>query len=1039
MSSLGFVISPDSGERLAALDGTSSFIVQAPAGSGKTELLIQRYLKLLGKVDRPERILAMTFTRKAAAEMRERILKALAMGEAVAPHEEITRDLATAALARDREMGWNLLENPGRIKVQTIDSMCGALVEQMPWLARQGAVPEIVDEAKPLYRSAAHKTVLMVEQRGRHAEWLELLLLHLDNKTARVAEMITDMLAKRQQWIGLTVEVTDESRGEMDERLEQAVLEAKEAVEQLMAPDEAAAILLEVGDWSAATEKLLTKRDFTWRKDLSKKLPNLFPRLESVPGLLENVKFLGKLPPTKFTDEQWKVLRALLEVLKLAAAQLWVAFQEAGQVDFAGVAMAAGEALGDAEAPTDLALKLDARIDHLLIDEFQDTSQDQFHLLEKLMAGWEWNDGRTLFAVGDPMQSIYRFRRAEVGLFLRTAEDGIGSVRPESLVLSANYRSVRGIVDWVNRVFGAVFPARNDRPTGAVAYSRSIAAKPEGPDPVRCHGFPQKDWDAEAERVVELVRDAFAEDPEGTVAILVRARPQLRAIVDALKRAGLSYAAVNVDSLRDRQCVLDLLSLTRAMLYLGDRISWLAVLRAPWCGLSLEELHEIAKGDGKALIYDLIEHTANPRAAKVRRILEAAFEQRGRCDLRVWVERTWRALGGDACLQTSGDWKDATDYFALLEKEQTGGALPDFDGFAARVEDMKAEPDPNADARLQVMTIHKSKGLQFDTVILPGLGRDGARDGQQLFLYHEGLLAPVKETGSNGDPIYSYLSEIEKTKSRNELVRQLYVAATRAKKRLHLMGYVGAKGTPKTGTMLAVLWDGLSEPERRVFADAAQVESDDAPKKRPVPIRRLPLDWRPEPAVPPVTWKGASTDVAAERAPTFEWVGDNLRHAGTAVHAILQRMSRTSGYRATAGAIRTALAQLGVPAADREMTARRVERAVERTLGSERGRWILDPAHADARSEMAIAAAVDGKIVRGTIDRTFVDQTGTRWVIDFKTSWHEGGGLSGFLDEEQRRYRPQLERYGRFFTARGERVRLGLYFPLLDEWREWGM
>jgi ATP-dependent helicase/nuclease subunit A len=405
-----------------------------------------------------------------------------------------------------------------------------------------------------------------------------------------------------------------------------------------------------------------------------------------------------------------------------------------------------------------------------------------------LIAGWDGNDGRTLFVVGDPMQSIYRFRQAEVGLFLDTAAQGIGALQPEALVLRANYRSAQGIVEWVNRVFGVVFPARSDAHTGAVNYSASDATREERENPVVLHAFAERDSEREAQRVVELIRETYARNPTGTVAILVRARSHLPAIVQAIKRGGLSFRAVKIDDLGQRQVARDLLSLTRAMLHPGDRVAWLAVLRAPWCGLTLADLHTLAGSDPKALIYDLLRgelkglsREGRVRAIRLRRVLAEAFEQRGRMALRVWVERTWRASGGEACLQSTAEVKDASDYFDLLEREQAGSDLRDFDGFAVSVDALKAQADPQADERLQVMTIHEAKGLQFDTVILPGLGRGSARDSTELFLYHEGLMAPIRESGGDHDPLYQYLREIDKKKSANELVRQLYVAATRAK------------------------------------------------------------------------------------------------------------------------------------------------------------------------------------------------------------------------------------------------------------------
>ena len=1046
-SQLGFAWLTDDRERREALDPRRSFIVQAPAGSGKTELLIQRYLKLLSVAEKPERIFAMTFTRKAAAEMRERILGALArVGQIeIAPHEKVTQELARAALKRSDALGWELLENPGRIRVQTIDALCGSLVAQMPWLARQGSLPKIVEEAESLYRSAAQRTVLMVERESRYSEWLEHLLLHLDNKTSRMGDLVASMLAKRDQWIDLAYSMNDDSREEMERVLETVVEEAHEAVERLISREDLAFIRDAFGPWDEAVERLLTKAGKV-RKDIEKKYGALAARLLASEELLSNLDFIRKLPPRKFNDDQWMTLRSLLEVLKLGVGQLKLTFREADACDFSEMTLAARTALGSAENPSDLALKLDARIDHLLIDEFQDTSVGQFALAKSLIDGWEQGDGRTLFVVGDPMQSIYRFRQAEVGLFLETAERGIGSLRPEPLLLRSNYRSARGIVEWVNRVFTAAFPAHNDSHTGAVSYSASDATLEERERPVVLHAFPEKDSELEARRVVELVREAHAEDPKGVVAVLVRARSHLPAIIEAIKSAGLSFRAVKIDDLGQRQVARDLLSLTRAMLHLGDRVAWLAILRAPWCGLSLADLHALASGDAKALAYDLlhgnldgISEGGQLRILRLLRVLDAAFEERGRVALRVWVANTWKALGGAACLQSTGEVKDANDYFDLLEREQVGCDLPDFDGFAMAVNAAKAQADPQADERLQLMTIHEAKGLQFDTVILPGLGRGSARESTELFLYHEGLMAPIQGSGGDEDPIYQYLREIEKQKSANELVRQLYVAATRAKKRLHCLGYVQGNGKPLSGSFLAVLWKGLDEEERAPFIHA--VNDDGAAREmapRVAALRRLPLDWVAASGVEPVQWERVEEAVEDEREPTFEWVGDSLRHAGTVVHGILQRVARDAGYRAGAAAIRTSLAQLGVSTEELDQTAQRVEKAVSRTLASERGRWILAQ-HDEARSEIAVAASADGKVLSGRIDRTFVDQDGTRWVIDFKTSWHDGGGLARFLDEKQRRYGAQMERYGRLFGALGARVRLGLYFPLMDEWREWGI
>ena len=137
---------------------------------------------------------------------------------------------------------------------------------------------------------------------------------------------------------------------------------------------------------------------------------------------LECLSRFRNLPAPQFTEPQWQAVQAAVSVLTLAVGELQLVFRERGRVDFAELAIRASSALGQVDAPEDLALALGQSIQHLLVDEFQDTSATQFELIEKLTAGWEPGDGRTLFLVGDPMQSIYRFRQADVSLFLKARE-----------------------------------------------------------------------------------------------------------------------------------------------------------------------------------------------------------------------------------------------------------------------------------------------------------------------------------------------------------------------------------------------------------------------------------------------------------------------------------------------------------------------------------------------------------------------------------------------------------------------------------------
>ncbi|MGH8646901.1 MAG: UvrD-helicase domain-containing protein, partial [Gammaproteobacteria bacterium] len=198
-------LTPDADQRSLALDPATSFIVRAPAGSGKTELLTQRFLSLLGYVRRPEEILAITFTQKAAAEMRSRIRDALDDARAPAgsggPYVEQRRGLAARVVQRDRELGWELERNPNRLRIQTIDALCAWLTRRLPLLSGFGMQAQILEDADPLYRAAARNTLAELESGEAWSELIAKLLQHLDNDLPRLEDLLTEMLGRRDQWI----------------------------------------------------------------------------------------------------------------------------------------------------------------------------------------------------------------------------------------------------------------------------------------------------------------------------------------------------------------------------------------------------------------------------------------------------------------------------------------------------------------------------------------------------------------------------------------------------------------------------------------------------------------------------------------------------------------------------------------------------------------------------------------------------------------------------------------------------------------------
>ncbi|HEX4882598.1 MAG TPA: UvrD-helicase domain-containing protein, partial [Casimicrobiaceae bacterium] len=235
------LLAQDDAARRDALDASRSFLVQAPAGSGKTELLIQRYLALLARVDEPERILALTFTRKAAGEMRERVIAALDAAarrvpvDAAKPHEQVTRDLALRVLAQDGARGWTLDRHPARLRILTFDALTTWLVRNAPLAAGLGPAPGYADDARALHGEAAATAIARADADDRH--WRRLLV-HLHNDADRAADLLARLLGKRDQLLRQIVGRTpQEVRAALVAALEDEVCSALAALERAFPAD----------------------------------------------------------------------------------------------------------------------------------------------------------------------------------------------------------------------------------------------------------------------------------------------------------------------------------------------------------------------------------------------------------------------------------------------------------------------------------------------------------------------------------------------------------------------------------------------------------------------------------------------------------------------------------------------------------------------------------------------------------------------------------------------------------------------------------
>ena len=1205
---------PDQDQRIAALDPHRSILVQAPAGSGKTDLLTRRFLRLLAEVDDPSQIVAITFTKAAAAEMRHRILaqleKASARDASHVDLDEFSMEvLAARALERSRQLNWRLLDLASQLRISTIDSFCRDLAIQQPIYSGIGNNLQISERPTELYGRAARATLQMIGGQAHPIlrDAIKDLLLWRDNGWRELEDLTVKMLGQRDRWMHTFVLSQEPDWKVIRERLERPLAKTVRAALDDLTPllnqvpqagDEAIELarfacthgasdlhrdLAELASFpygphqdNTALEDgrnaylclanllLNVEGEFRQRIDsrlgfprehLDEKLQlqDLIRQVSAVPGL-EALAGVRKLPPARYTEEEWQIVRASFTILRHAVGELKAVFAETGTVDFIEVAQIARHVLlGEDQLPSDAALVVADDIRHLLVDEFQDTSRRQHEFITSLIKAWDDRSGRTIFVVGDPMQSIYFFRDAEAELFRRVQERGFEFGEEESfplhpIQLTANFRADPKLVSSVNDAFERVFgvpdgsgiefakaePARSpsDGPEKRFELHLDFIPRPKpgnssDPDSVRVQQEIADEREAARKRqitqIVALIHghldrmeSARRTGKKYRVAVLGRARTALAPIVAALREAGIPFRAVELENLKDRPEILDVASLCHALFNPEDRVAWLGVLRAPWCGLSLAELHAVAGADDAShspapvpeLLRERLDLLSCESRAAAERVL-AAFasvphlrNKLPAASTGTVMQQLWLSLGGDRCVDATG--RANLDLFWNLLDELPGGEQ-DLTGPAldAALEDLFALPDPatSSECGVQLMTIHKSKGLEFEVVIAPDLhARSGSNKSDLLSWLERGiaepdefgdltefLIAPLQFKGADPGKARRWVDKIRRERESQETRRILYVAATRAREELHLFAQPAYKieddescSLPEPNNcLLATAWPALGDEiharfdEWKAASQASAADNDQVVDTiaaagqnnlifMPSPphstiLRRLPPDFQTSFAIGANLGTPRAVVGLGDANPYRRHPGGQISRAlGTAVHKLLEELARLrmtldwEAALATLENVRPRIAasvrSAGVSQAKAENITAEAFACALSAAREAHGRWILSP-HAEAVSESGWAGIISGNLHLVRVDRLFRAgleplQPGNDalWIIDYKTAHAENIDASLALQDFRSTFAPQLQMYAavlRNLHGPQLQLRAGLYYPRMSLFDWW--
>jgi ATP-dependent exoDNAse (exonuclease V) beta subunit len=1109
--------------RQEVLSPEGSFHVESPAGAGKTSLLTARFIHLLAQADHPQEILALTFTNKAANEMLGRVQTILRQAEKNLPAESAWENalLATAKKALKKQAAQtHLLQSPDGLQIKTFHSFCHQIIKQAPSEAQVPLEAVILteEEQSELIQQAlgrTQQTLLGLSPADPNRRALERLLLYMNNNWKELAADLTQLTAQRDQLFDL-LEVVREHRD--PEHLDQVLRERlgffisghlMDLQEQFGSIDlglhwppfyqhliskgvpvspELPFNLPEsdwkdLPAWQAIAELGLTKNG-TVRKQFGSKsgFYSGFKQTvwagywESLPlsvvALLQKIK---QFPCPETSPVDVGRLFDLILLMAQVIEQYNRLCLKRGVIDFVELEQAALRVLGREESPSDLQLILDQRINHILVDEFQDTSLNQWVLIQYLCAGWSPGDGRTLFIVGDPKQSIYGFRKAEVSLFLKARKGlplpGQGMLPLKPVYVSTNFRSRKNMITFVNQLFSQTIMAQPNREADEVSFQEAQTApalEGQGPGEIRLALFDRDEErlltrQKEAAWLAREVKQAEGDSRNGSIGILVFARTHLPLYLQALYDAGLQVQVQEGLFLGERPEVRDLLFLTKALVRPHDDLAWAVQVRSAWCWIGLDDMVRISREPGLSWAEKIKIFSHHPQAApsvqRIGSVLAQFQEQVGRFPLHRVVQSVWEELSGpQKVAERFGLYgvRNGREFLELLQQSEKGLPEETLANLEMRLAMAYAPADPLVSrSRVQVMTVHHAKGLEFDTVFLPHGDRNPLERGQRetpLYILErlpgereEHLIALRPDRRTKEDTgIYGLLKGLGKERHLGEAKRLYYVALTRAKKKLTISGLISSQEGVDKASSHSLLWYILNHPGYENLLEVIKnppisgLEKQQAPlvieEEKPWPFTTEPIPYRiilPSGLAEEEFSKEGPEDIEKPIRPAFGLA------RGTVIHRILEHLADGRDLPGEK-VVETALIHEGVEPEAAVVMAPHILEEIRACQQEDFCSYILRTDHPLALTEVPLEDQPDDQTLRsGVIDRLIFD--GDQWfIIDYKTTQlPEVCSPENFLTEQKALYRDQLLAYRDMLASARSldpaQIRLFLYFTALHK------
>jgi ATP-dependent helicase/nuclease subunit A len=1038
--------------QIDAADPGKNTWLSANAGSGKTRVLIDRVARLLLGGVEPQHILCLTYTKAAATEMQNRLFRRL--GEwAMKPDDDLRRalvelgevELAAPRLARARQLFARAIETPGGLRIQTIHSFCASLLRRFPLeagvppgftemddrlarLMRAEILEEMADRLAPdAVRAmtrvhAAEDFAALIDQIARHRDSFDppftaveiWRLFDLPPGFGTAALVRSVLLGEEHGWLpDFITGLAGGLKTDCDAAQSLATLD-------LACPNMATLQTLE--------DVLLTKassddpsRHFTAKigrfptKDTRTRLANLMPRVEA---LMLRVEAARARRLALSAAERTAALHGLAGPF---LAEYDRRKSEGGYLDFDDLIRRARRLLTDASLAAWVLYRLDGGIDHILVDEAQDTSPEQWDLIQALTDEMTAGDGaanrrRTLFVVGDKKQSIYSFQGADVAAFDRKRDHFSAYLAGGNALalrsLEHSFRSSPAILDVVDRTFTDAQRAALGGDAHHRAFHETLPGRVDVWPPVEATGAePEGEWHDPVdqpspespnvvlarqialwmhdlvnagEQIPQVARDGRSPQRPicyGDFLILVQRRsPLFHEIIRACKKLGLPIAGADRLKLGGELAVKDLAALLAFLDTPEDDLSLAAVLRSPLCGWSEFELFRLAHARKGFLWEALRADATHPET------LDFLNDMRGQADfLRPYdlIERVlYRHDGRRKLLDRLGpEAEDGIDELLGQALAYETAEVPSLTGFLVWMEtddiEVKRQLDTESD-RIRVMTVHGAKGLEGEIVILPDTGDRRPQERDELYRLPDGP-AVWKVPKEESPALIAAERAARKAREAEERLRLLYVAMTRA--RCWLVAAVAGEvkqddswyALIRSGVESAIAADAGNGIRRHAFGDWPLR----APKARTDGKASVLPDWLAHPAPVPAPPQRvlSPSDLGGAKALPGETEQDTeaAKRRGTALHLLLERLPDLdrNDWSAHASGL------IGDPALAASLLAE-----ASLVLDNPDLAALFAPG---SLAEVAISGDWAGVRLTGSIDRLLVEQDRVR-IIDYKSN-----------------------------------------------------